>query len=151
MTFMDAETYLVKLISSRAYTKMELRKKLEEKNYQDSDKIEKLLDQYEEYGYINDHAYAKLYVTCHEQWGRLKLVDKMRQKGLDRNVIDIALDESGFDETENAMQVSYEMLQKGEPVKRIYSRLLSRGFTSSSVREGVRKAMESSGIYSDGN
>lgn len=141
---MDPESYLLKLISSRPYTRKELAKKLEGLQKCDSEEIQFLLDQYEKYGYINDLAYAKLYVASHDQWGKLKLADKMQQKGIKSEIIDIALDLPDFDETQRAMDIAQDMLRNGDPVKRIYSRLFSRGFTSGSVREGIGKAIESS-------
>jgi len=141
MSAMDPERYLLSLLSRRPYTREELKIKLKTRECCNDEEIESLLDLYENYGYIDDPAYAKLYLASHEQWGKLKLRDRMMNKGLDRDVIYTAFEESGFDEVERAEKVILEMFQNGLPVKKIYSRLLSRGFSSSSVHEGIKRAL----------
>lgn len=138
---MDIEKYLLNLLSSKVYTRRELMKKLLARK-DDKDQIEELLDLYEDYGYIDDLAYAKLYMNSHSHWGRRKITDQLRIRGVPPVKIERAFQEIGFDESVSALSLAKNWFDLGFSRERIYSRLLSRGFMNETVRNAVYNACE---------
>ncbi|MBN1333219.1 MAG: regulatory protein RecX [Synergistales bacterium] len=141
---MDTEKYLITLISGRAYTRRELRKKLLARD-DDEVRIEELLDLYEDYGYIDDLAYAKLYMDSHAHWGKRKIRDQLRIRGVSSGKIEMAFQEMEFDESDSALSLAKNWFDLGVSRERIYSRLLSRGFMNGTVKKAVSEACEENG------
>jgi len=141
---MDMEKYLLNLLAGRTYTRRELRKKLLARE-DNEDLIEEVLDLYEDYGYIDDLAYAKLYIDSHSHWGKRKIRDQLRIRGVSSGKIEKAFLEIGFDESVSALSLAKNWFDRGIPRERIYSRLLSRGFMNGTVRKAVSDACEETG------
>lgn len=62
----------------------------------DDDACERLLDRLEDEGFIDEERYARAYVHDkleYDHWGRLKMTQGLRLKGIDRRTIDAALAE----------------------------------------------------------
>ncbi len=87
------------LLANRDYGRNELIEKLKN-NYSEKTAVI-VADQMCEYGYVNDERYAgklaKHYLTV-KKYGKSRAALMMRQKGLDRDTVDAALDEYSSDD-----------------------------------------------------
>lgn len=117
-------------------TEAELRKKLREKDICEdviSDVIKRLL----ELGYIDDEAYVELWLRGNSGkagMNRRTIFNKLRLKGLDKELIESKLEEDPIDEYASAVTVAQKKLRslKGEArdkKRKLYAYLLGKGFT----------------------
>jgi len=129
----------VNLISYKMRSKKELRDKLAAKKI-DEAAIESAIEKLENYGYVNDHTYAKEFVQSSITGGRYgsKVIEyKLKQKGIDDDVIAYAMEEF-VQEHElviakqqlSALKKKYSSLDKRKARQKIYAALLRRGFGS---------------------
>lgn len=83
-------------------------------------------------GFIDDEAYALLFVDGHPGWGVRRLRDELRRRGVPEAIIGEALEE--VDEGKAALSTAREWLESGVERRRVEGRLLRRGFSPSAVR-----------------
>lgn len=63
----------------------------------DDDACERLLDRLEDEGFIDEERYARAYIHDkleYDHWGRIKMTQALRLKGISRSTIDAALEVS---------------------------------------------------------
>ena len=84
--FNKASDYL----STRLHTKHELKIKLCKRQYS-KQAIELALQKLEEYGYINDASFADLFVEANSSLSKQMIINKLLEKGIDKDIIDAAL------------------------------------------------------------
>ncbi len=89
-------------------------------------------------GLIDDAAYAKLFVEGHLTGGNAKIIYELARRGFSRDEIDTALDESE-DEISRACELAEDWRKIGLDERKIMNRLLSRGFSRSSVNEAKKQ------------
>ena len=87
-------------------------------------------------GLIDDLTFAKLFVEGHLHWGNAKIFYELNSKGISHENINNALEESE-DENSRAYELSESWKKIGLSDKKIYSRLLSRGFSNRAAREAL--------------
>ena len=109
-----------------------LRSKLSDQRY-----VNLLMTEAESMGLIDDLTYAKLFVEGHLSWGNAKISYELASKGVEREDIDVALNESQ-DEISRAYELVETWRKTGLSEIKLRTRLLSRGFSSKSVREAVK-------------
>lgn len=114
----------------KACTEKQARDFLERQKAED---IDALMSEAEGMGLVDDLAYAKLFVEGHMSWGNMKTAHELAMRGISREVINAALDES--DEEERARELAERWRSSGLEERKIIARLLSRGFSSRAVRE----------------
>ena len=85
---------------------------------------------------IDDFAYSKLFIDGHLTWGNAKIIYELSRRGVSREKIEEALDESD-NENLRACELSEEWQKLGIDERKIINRLLSRGFSHSSVRASI--------------
>ncbi|MDR1026722.1 MAG: recombination regulator RecX [Lactobacillus sp.] len=70
--------------------------------------IEELLKEFEGYGYLNDERYAEIKIRGYLSAGKPEryILGKMREKGIDENVVEKLLGEQEYDLYEMAMRIA---------------------------------------------
>lgn len=83
-------------LSRREHSRLELRQKLQQKEFSSSVDLEALLDGLEEANYQSDSRYAESFVRSRilKGQGELKIRQLLMQRGVSRSLVDIALDEA---------------------------------------------------------
>ena len=92
-----------------------------------------LLHEAEKLNLIDDLAYAKLFIDGHLTWGNAKIIYELSSRGVSRDEIDEALDDSE-DESSRAYQLANGWRKLGVDERKIINRLLNRGFSHRSAR-----------------
>ncbi len=88
-----AKLRAMNLLTKRPYTELKLREKLEEGLHSDAC-IEIAIDYVKSFGYLDDEAYAKDYITYHmSTLSRKVMQQKLLQKGINADLIASCLDE----------------------------------------------------------
>ena len=96
-----------------------------------------LMAEVEDSGLIDDLTYAKLFIEGHLSWGNAKINYELSSRGVEREDIDAALNESQ-DEISRAIEIAESLRKSGLSELKMRTRLLQRGFSSKSVREALR-------------
>ena len=143
----------VKLLTAKPRAIGELRERLLEKAWTNSEIVDRVIEKLEEYGYLDDRKYASdlaLSKLRQRPQGKRKLQQSMSQKKLDRETRDEAI-AAAFEkipETDLIDRAIEKRLRlKGRPesreeTKKFYDHLLRQGFDFDLIREkmsAVRK------------
>ncbi|WP_192930143.1 RecX family transcriptional regulator [Alkaliphilus pronyensis] len=140
--FNMALTYL----STKPRTKAETIKHLMSKGYEENVILE-TLKRLEYYNYINDEDYAKNYVknnSMHKLNGIKKIKHNLKEKGIDENLADIALDKYDAEQQlQNAIDIGkrFFLLNTKTPVNKIkeklYNKLLMKGYLWDTIDKAI--------------
>ena len=115
----------IKYLSRSRHTENEVRSKLTSKGY-DCQSIEGALKKLSEYGYVDDEAYAKAYVSINGATkGKNRLRYELALKGISREVIDGSLPD---DEYDCAYVLAKKKKSKYDSSEKLVRFLLSRGY-----------------------
>ncbi|MDO5515934.1 MAG: recombination regulator RecX [Clostridium sp.] len=152
----DKEGYLkckntaLRIIERSYKTEKEVRDKLKEKEYTDS-QIEKSIEFLKEYNFINDDSYAKAYINDKlASRGRQKIKYDLMRKGIDRQIIDEKLSDIDSDDERNTAMVlaekKYRSIKKSETDTyklsgKLYRFLISKGYNYDIVKDVVKEVM----------
>ncbi len=138
----------VRILTKRAKSSGELRRKLREYKYE-SDAAEWAIGRLVELGVLNDEEYARMVVRSQlsrKPAGRRLLSGKLREKGIEQNLIDRVLDEALEDrdtlaDARKLAQQAARSISERHPsevrVRRITGRLARRGFDFDVIRKVV--------------
>ena len=92
------------LLQSQERTEKQLRDKLQQGGYP-LECIEQAVSYVKSYHYIDDYRYASVYIRYHqEKESRQKLMNKLMMRGIDREVIEQALDEEYVSDESSQIQ-----------------------------------------------
>lgn len=100
----------LRLLEFRSHSEHELKEKLKRAGSVDDD-IEQVLDFCREYGFVNDEAYAKRKARDLQhlkKYGRHRIAQELRQKGISADLIDMAVGELDDDEED----ILYPLVKK---------------------------------------
>lgn len=103
-----ATTAALNLIAFRARASGELHRKLREKGFS-ADAAEKAVERMRYLGYLNDATFADRWIENrqeHRPRSRRMLAQELRQKGIDSETIDAALDDTEIDEFGDALALA---------------------------------------------
>ena len=99
-----AKLRAMNLLTKRPYTEKKLRQKLAEGKYPE-DIIDMALSYVKSYGYIDDEAYARDYISYHmASESPLRIRQKLMEKGIDGDIINACLEEQD-EEAMREMQI----------------------------------------------
>lgn len=109
----DAEKYAVKLLASRAYTAVELRKKMQGKKFPPN-VVEAVITKFQSRGLINDGLYAETYSQSRfssSTWGPRRIKQGLYQKGIsgrdaDKAVRTVFEDDKSSNDSESNLGMS---------------------------------------------
>lgn len=91
-----------------------------------------LINEAENTGLLDDFAYSRLFIEGHLHWGNAKIFYELSAKGISRENISSALDESES-ESKRACELAENWRDYGLDDKKITARLRSRGFTNRAI------------------
>ncbi len=138
-------------LSRRPYTIQEMRRKLRLAGFS-SDSIEKILDEAQTSGWLDDQTYAKLWVEdrlAHKPKGKALLKRELRAKGVGDAQIESALGEASIDEESLIGQLVAAQTARhsaDDPAaqrRKLYGYLQRRGFSPDAIRRALKKWEES--------
>lgn len=133
----EALTKSVEYISKALKTKRQVKDYLTRKGYSE-DIVWYCIDKLKEYGYIDDKEYSKRYISSVSNNNGKRLVEyKLMSKGVKKEDIEQAFDESEIDAKENAKAVAEKYLKNKERTKEVkakaYRYLIGKGFSYEEV------------------
>lgn len=138
----------IRILSKRAKSSGELRRKLREYRYE-TDAIEWSIDRLTELGVLNDEEYARMVVRSQlsrKPAGRRLLSGKLREKGIESQIIELVLDEmledrdTIADARKLAQQAARSISDRHDREvrkRRITARLARRGFDFDVIKRVV--------------
>ncbi len=128
-------------ISKTLKTKRQVKEYLMKKGFSDV-ACKYASDKLKEYGYIDDAEYAKRYIeSTGKTQGKLLLAYKLRAKGVRKEDIESAYEQSGGKAKENAAALAEKRLRNKEITKenllKTYKYLISRGFSYEEAESAI--------------
>lgn len=147
--YTKARDYAMSVLSRKAISSKALGDKLSEKGYADM-VIPEVIRELEELGYIDDRAYAKMYMEyCTEKlWGSRKIDFEMKNKGIPSDIIDELLSEYSEKDMTEAMseliiaKYSCDDISNIKTKSKITRYFASRGFDFSKIDAAIKRAAE---------
>lgn len=140
--FLDEErldghrTWLIRLLTGKPHTEREVLDRLLKRGLS-SEEAEGLLEEFRMLQLLDDTAYSRLFAEGHEGWGNDRIDYELSRRGVSRENIRTALSE--VNEQERARELVGDWLDRGMELKRIISRLRSRGFSGQTISSVTRK------------
>lgn len=138
MAFMKASD----LLSTRLHSRYELKTKLQNRGFS-LESIKICLNKLEEYGYINDLEFAKLYVNSSTKQSKLMISNKLRSLGINQNIVDqVIADINGDEEFETAVILTEKYLKNKEISDcklKLFAYLNRKGFNSETIKKAIKK------------
>ncbi|MBC8527407.1 MAG: RecX family transcriptional regulator [Candidatus Cloacimonetes bacterium] len=129
--FFEAEEALINYLKYRPRTEKEIVSKLRQKGYQSSI-ISQLIEKYQKIGYINDNDFAESYLLdliSHHPQGKYLLSNKLKSKGISKEVIALLIEKYVTTEKETEMAEQALNQQKSRfkkyATKEIYKKALA--------------------------
>lgn len=133
------------LLNAMGRTESQLRQKLKQDHYPD-EITEEAISYVKSFGYINDDAYARNFIECRkERKSKKEIYAQMIQKGLDKDVIERAFEESyGREDARGAIA---EILRKKKydpetadrkETQKILGYLTRKGFGYDDIRQVIQ-------------
>ena len=145
--YADALDKAVKYISKAMHTKMQVIKYLKDKGFSGRT-IAKVIDKMEEYGYVDDEAFAKAYYKEKSRlYGKRKIVYELKSKGVDEKITDKLFGD--VDDEEEACRTVAEKYLKGKPLdyelkQKCYRYLISKGFDYDAAKRTLEQLEDES-------
>lgn len=140
--------YSLRLIARKRYTEAELAKKLRLKKIGSKKDKEKVLNRLKELKYIDDKVFAKDYISTRiaiNPRGKYMLKVELQRKGVNRSIVNDAVDNAEIDEEKLARRVvkkkqkRYQGLDKYKRKEKIMRLLASRGFKIDTIYKVLDK------------
>ncbi len=135
-------------INRRERTVSEVRERLARAELPDAE-VESVMAELISLGYLDDARYARLFAQDRralDSWGRERIARTLRERGVERELIDAALlssNAAGGDELERAAGLLEDRFPKGprEPRdrERAFGVLLRKGYGSETAADAVRQ------------
>ncbi len=131
------------ILSGRNHSKKELEQKIARTTSREA--AQKACDQMEDLGLINDESFAKMYARelfVRKKYGKIRVKQEMRLKGIDKELIDQVLEEYEQDDTSEKileiLEKKYSRYKEDEKVKRRAIAALQRmGYNWEEIRTAV--------------
>jgi regulatory protein len=143
----------VRLLAAKPRSVGELRDRLLEKSWTNSQIVGEVLQKLEEYKYLDDKQYAKDLAASklrQKPQGKRKLQQAISQKKLDKETVDEALDyafekmpEAELIETAIEKRVRLKGVpETREEIKKFYDHLMRQGFSYGLIREKLSEVLK---------
>ena len=152
---MDVREKAVSYLNSRPRTRQEVMRHLKDKGFTE-DEILETVDELQQYHYIDDLAYSRMYFEYGFEKGRGKarIRRELAEKGVPSDVIEIAYDELEDipDEFETALAIAESTMRGIDPEEleypekrkmegKIGRKLAARGFSMDTIRKVVSRLL----------
>jgi len=136
---MTTKDYLFNILSVRAYTEKEALKKLKSKKYPLGE-IEEAIGLAKGYGYISDERYANVYALSQsDSKGTFRIKQELLEKGVDGELIKIALEQSEIDDRATCLKLVEKFLQNNQMltkklIEKLVRSLSYKGFSFAIIK-----------------
>ena len=143
----NSRDYCLKLITIKDRTEKEIRTKLKEKNF-DENTIEEEIEFLSNYGYINDKRYAEHFTADAiniKKWGKSRIRAELLRRGVERFVIDDAIEEAFAETEDDRLYTEMEKRYKDADFSnmkertRIFNFYLRRGFSPDEIKGAMNR------------
>jgi regulatory protein len=136
----------VKLLAAKPRSIRELRERLLEKSWTNTEIVDSVIEKLKEYKYLDDHQYANDVAVSklrQRPQGKRKLQQTMSRKKLDRDTVDEAI-KSAFEVIPESdlldLAITRRLRLKGRPetredLKKFFDHLLRQGFSYDLIRD----------------
>lgn len=144
-----AKKRCLNLLQKRPYTEYKLREKLAE-GYYTQDIIDEVIEYVKSFHYIDDYDYACQYIFYHkESESRRKMEEKLGLKGINKDILNQAFDDSYYDEEEQQeleIRQAKKILEKKrydvetmdwKEKQKIYVFLARKGFSTFIIKKAM--------------
>lgn len=136
------------LLSRKSYSIKELKKKIVEVS--DADTANKIIERFQEVGLVNDEQYAESLAReyCeYRHYPKRKAIDKMVEKGIDRDLAKQYVEKSDVDDVASAIAFLYKKCYNStideKAKQKLIQSLVMKGFHYNSVRDAMKQIDES--------
>lgn len=143
MDFEKAKSYALKLLLYKFRTSYQLKNKLLEKGY-DEEIVDRVIEYMTEYGYLDDNKYVEGYIKDSKKFrniSKMMLKYKLREKGIDEEIIDGKLESLEFDEATQARKLAQKKMRSCNDVLKVRQYLMRKGFRNSTINEVIKGLM----------
>jgi len=147
----EAKEAALRFLSFRRRTEKEIKNKLREKGFDDK-VIRSTIEKLKSYDLVNDYEFATAWIKerlAYKPRGKRLLRQELWKKGIQKDVIDRAIEELCRDESQSALEVlrkaqrRYRNLEPKVARRRMMGLLTRRGFSYETVKEALK--LEESG------
>ena len=137
---MDVREKAVSYLNSRPRTRQEVIRHLKDKGFSENEILE-TVDELEQYHYIDDLAYSRMYFEYGFQKGRgrMRIRRELAEKGVAADVIEIAFEE--LEEIPDEFETAYSIAEKRKLEGKIGRRLAGRGFSMDTIHKVVSRIL----------
>ncbi len=134
-------SYSLRLLGRKDYFSFELKMKLKRKGFKDRD-IDEVVEYLIKEKIIDDESLLRREIEYMQskEWGEKKIVYKLRNKFLPMDFIKKGI--KNYFDREKDVENALSLMKRKSDSKDIYSLLISRGFTYSTIVEAKRKKEE---------
>ena len=138
----NARDYALKVIEFKDRTEKEIREKLIQKGY-DEVTIEDELEFLKSYGFIDDSRYAQKFTLDAiniKKWGKGRIKTELLRKGVDREIIDVAIEEAFLEVDDDRLFFEMQKRFKDSDFSnmkergRIFNFYMRRGFSPDEIK-----------------
>jgi regulatory protein len=153
----NCRDYALKVIEFKDRTEKEIREKLTQKGYDENiteDEIAFLKD----YGFINDLRYAQRFVSDAinlKKWGKARIRAELLRKGVDREIIDNAVEDAFMDIDDDRLLKEMQRRFKNSDLSnikertRIFNFYMRRGFSPDEIKGAMNSMCSFDDIISE--
>ena len=143
-----AKKRCLNLLQKKSYTEYKLREKLIEGLYT-QDIIDEAIDYVKSFHYVNDYDYACQYIFYHKETeSRRKIEEKLSLKGIDRDILNQAFQDSYEEEEQQEieLQQAKKLLEKKnynaetmdwKEKQKVYAFLARKGISSTIIQQAM--------------
>ncbi len=145
-----AVTAAMRALDQRIQSTNELRTRLLRKDFEPAT-IDLALERLTEFGYLNDERFAELWIEnrlAHRPRGKRMLEQELRQKGIDREIVQETVSVMAIDDRTAALDLarkrfkSVQNLPLDEQKKKLTGILARRGFDYGTIRATLESVLE---------
>lgn len=149
--YISCRAYGLRVIERSYKTEYEITKKMRERKYSD-DVINRVIDVFKKYNYIDDEKYAAMFVKDKlKTQGSTNIRQKLLLKGINEEIINEALSNIGEEEQYDTARMmalkKYNIISSRESDKRVVKQklfrfLVSKGYNFSLVNKVIREILD---------
>jgi regulatory protein len=134
---MKAINYALKLLKFRSRSENELRKRMKQKGFDDSEIVE-VIEKLKQYGYLNEIEDAINYVKikCEKGWSKKRIYLGLLIRGYNEQIINEAL--NNYEKDVVIEKLKREMRRKHLDKEKLIKLLKSRGFEWDIIKEVLK-------------
>ena len=105
--------------------------------------VKEAIEKAKKFGYINDERYAERYVSTYkDKYSKLNLKYKLMEKGINKEIIDNALEEADIDESPMIIKLlekkHYFEMDEPEKKQKIIASIMRKGYKYTKIKDVIK-------------